>query len=393
MSTVVGVLEWLGARPSRTNLEVVFDNAYPLAGLPISAYLDQRLSWLASEYPTIPFYQSPALFADRLSAFGSPCLSDPIPSARSPHPLKSLNGHHHHPVGGGGLMVYGTGSSAGKGTVALVIGRLLARRGIGAIPYKGAAGISTTDSAVISSESCISTLIHWHCWTESAAALPAFLNPYLVAPPDDARSDGRVSLANGSCLSKRAWTPFVLERSYGDETLQTLDASFSASAEETQRLAEQSGAKIIAEGSGSPLDLMGPWDFANEGIRRLFGIRYVLSTSNDRRGFFSLWGTLKELSHLSLLGDLVGVVVSETSPTAPPRIYADFEHLCSTLFNVPLLGVVAYRNILSTTISEDTGAACLRRLPRCFRDVDQMLFSRPDLGLSNGHFDKVISHL
>lgn len=364
ISTIIGFLEWMNAQRVMVDVEVILDQSYPLSCLPICRYMQDRIAWLSSSYPNVVFREVPACGAPRLSNYFD-TLSTVRSCASRGHPMfDKQDGHPDRTAAVPGIMVLGTGSSVGKGTVCLLLGWLLAKHGIHPIPFKGAAGISTSDERVLGTNSCLSTVIHWHCWNEQNGALPGFLNPFLVGPMKKGAFDGQVSLDNGNGPVSRNWRPYRLRDLYSDEFHRILEHTFARAIERSASLAQRLHGAIIGEGSGSPLDLFGVWDFANEAVRRMFGVPYVLVTSCARRGLFSLWGCLRELKLLGMTDKLIGIVAVETIPMRRIRDYMARElKLVCRSFGASYLGLVSYHPILSAILSEDAGQECLASLP------------------------------
>jgi adenosylcobyric acid synthase len=172
-------------------------------------------------------------------------------------------------------MVQGTSSWAGKSLLVTALARLAARRGIAVAPFK-AQNMSNNARVVNGGEIGVAQ------WLQARAAgvePEVRMNPVLVKPEADARSQvvvlGRPDLE----LSRRAW------RERPTSLWPVIERSLRSLAEEHEL--------ILIEGAGSPTEInLQSTDLANMRVARLADARVALVADIERGGAFAhLYGT------------------------------------------------------------------------------------------------------
>jgi adenosylcobyric acid synthase len=172
-------------------------------------------------------------------------------------------------------MVQGTSSWAGKSLLVTALARLAVRRGIAVAPFK-AQNMSNNARVVDGGEIGVAQ------WLQARAAgvePEVRMNPVLVKPEADARSQvvvlGRPNLE----LSRRAW------RERPTSLWPVIERSLRSLAEEHELL--------LIEGAGSPAEInLQSTDLANMRVARLADARVALVADIERGGAFAhLYGT------------------------------------------------------------------------------------------------------
>jgi adenosylcobyric acid synthase len=173
------------------------------------------------------------------------------------------------------LMVQGTSSWAGKSLLVTALARLAARRGIAVAPFK-AQNMSNNARVVDGGEIGVAQYLQ----ARAARVEPDVrMNPVLVKPEADSRSQvvvlGRPDLG----LSRRAW------RERPPSLWPVIERSLRALAAEYELL--------LIEGAGSPAEInLMSTDLANMRVARLAGARVLLVADIERGGAFAhLYGT------------------------------------------------------------------------------------------------------
>jgi adenosylcobyric acid synthase len=173
------------------------------------------------------------------------------------------------------LMVQGTSSWAGKSLLVTALARLAALRGIAVAPFK-AQNMSNNARVVDGGEIGVAQYLQ----ARAARVEPDVrMNPVLVKPEADSRSQvvvlGRPDLG----LSRRAW------RERPPSLWPVIERSLRALAAEYELL--------LIEGAGSPAEInLMSTDLANMRVARLAGARVLLVADIERGGAFAhLYGT------------------------------------------------------------------------------------------------------
>jgi adenosylcobyric acid synthase len=220
------------------------------------------------------------------------------------------------------LMVQGTSSWAGKSLLVTALARLAARRGIAVAPFK--AQNMSNNARVVAGGGEIGVAQ----WLQARAAgiePDVRMNPVLVKPEADARSQvvvlGRPDLA----LSRRAWRERpaslwpVIERS-----LRSLGSEYEL---------------LLIEGAGSPAEInLQSTDLANMRVARQADARVALVTDIERGGAFAhLYGTWSLLDAADR-GRLCGFVLNKFRGDA--SLLAPGPELLRRRTGVPVVGVV-----------------------------------------------------
>jgi adenosylcobyric acid synthase len=172
-------------------------------------------------------------------------------------------------------MVQGTSSWAGKSLLVTALARLAARRGIAVAPFK-AQNMSNNARVVDGGEIGVAQYLQ----ARAARVEPDVrMNPVLVKPEGDSRSQVVVLGRPDRGLSRRAW----LERP--PSLWPVIKRSLRALAAEYELL--------LIEGAGSPAEInLMSTDLANMRVARLAGARVLLVADIERGGAFAhLYGT------------------------------------------------------------------------------------------------------
>ena len=378
ISCACGIADFCTAVAPEARLEVVLQNAYPLDGLPLAAYPQARMAWLRTRHPCLDVRTVCAPGAPALSEFGA---SEAVPAPEAEIPAAPSSSPSSTGARARGLMVYGTGSSVGKGTVALLLGLGLRRARLRPVPFKALSGLACRFPVPTERQQCPSTLLHWNVWGYGAEPLPHFLDPLLLLPPESHRAaDGTLSAFDPRRRDARSGHSYRLGEFYG-AGFERLSSTLAAAAEASAAFSASRDGVLVAEGSGSPLDLVGEWDLANESVRDRFGVPYLLVAPADARGYFGLAGSLAELGERGMRDGLLGVVACETA-AAPASVTGTVVDAVRELLRdagVPFLGLVGHERLLAESLCEDTPPSGhapvspddLARLTRAFeRSVD-----------------------
>jgi adenosylcobyric acid synthase len=172
-------------------------------------------------------------------------------------------------------MVQGTSSWAGKSLLVTALARLAARRGIAVAPFK-AQNMSNNARVVDGGEIGVAQYLQ----ARAAGVEPDVrMNPVLVKPEADSRSQVVILGRPDPALSRRAWRERppslwpVIERS-----LRALAADYEL---------------LVIEGAGSPAEInLMATDLANMRVARLATARVLLVADIERGGAFAhLYGT------------------------------------------------------------------------------------------------------
>ncbi|MGH2707092.1 MAG: cobyric acid synthase [Actinomycetota bacterium] len=233
------------------------------------------------------------------------------------------------------LMVQGTSSSAGKSLLVTALARYFARRGVAVAPFK-AQNMSNNARVVEGGE------IGTAQWLQALAAgvePQVRMNPVLVKPERDNRSQvvvlGRVHHA----LSRRAWR----ERAPDlwppiAESLLSLASDFEL---------------VLIEGAGSPAEPnLQDCDLANMAVARLVGAPVLIVADIDRGGAFAhlygTWSLLPESGRGLVRGFVLNKFRGDLSLLAPAP--AGLKELTG----VPVMGVIPW---LRHGLPDEDGAA------------------------------------
>jgi adenosylcobyric acid synthase len=219
-------------------------------------------------------------------------------------------------------MVQGTSSWAGKSLLVTALARLAARRGIAVAPFK--AQNMSNNARVVDGGGEIGVAQ----WLQAVAAgiePEVRMNPVLVKPEADSRSQvivlGRPDLE----LSRRAWRERpaslwpVIERS-----LRSLSAEYEL---------------LLIEGAGSPAEInLQSTDLANMRVARLADARVALVADIERGGAFAhlygTWSLLDAADRARLCGFVLNKFRGDASLLAPAP------ELLRRRTGVPVVGVV-----------------------------------------------------
>ena len=220
------------------------------------------------------------------------------------------------------LMVQGTSSGAGKSLIATALCRIYARRGYRVLPFK-AQNLSnnaavTPDGGEIGRAQALQA--------RAAGVEPRVeMNPVLVKPLSDARSDVIVLGRRDPALAALPWT----------ERKTALDGIVRASLETLRADADL----VVIEGAGSPAEI-NLEDVANMRIAHLADAQVLLVADIDRGGAFAaLYGTwaLLPKEDRERIG---GFVLNKFRGDA--ELLSPAPEILHAMTGVPTLGVVPY---------------------------------------------------
>jgi adenosylcobyric acid synthase len=221
------------------------------------------------------------------------------------------------------LMVQGVSSSAGKSLLATALARLFARRGVRVAPFK-AQNMSNNARVVDGGEIGVAQYLQ----ARAAGVEPDVrMNPVLVKPEADDRSQVVVSGVPDLALSRRAWRerPAALWPVI-EESLRSLLAEFDL---------------VLIEGAGSPAEInLRDSDLANMRTALAAAAPVLLVADIDRGGAFAhlygTWALLRADERALVRGFVLNKFRGD--PTLLPPAPADLEHLTG----VPTLGIVPW---------------------------------------------------
>jgi adenosylcobyric acid synthase len=220
------------------------------------------------------------------------------------------------------LMVQGTSSWAGKSLLVTALARLAARRGIAVAPFK--AQNMSNNARVVAGGGEIG-VAQWLQARAAGVEPDVRMNPVLVKPEADARSQvvvlGRPDLA----LSRRAW------RERPTSLWPVIERSLQSLADEYELL--------LIEGAGSPAEInLQSTDLANMRVARLADARVALVADIERGGAFAhLYGTWS-LLEVEDRARLCGFVLNKFR--GDPALLEPGPELLRRRTGVPVVGVV-----------------------------------------------------
>lgn len=223
------------------------------------------------------------------------------------------------------LMVFGTGSDAGKTTVVTALCRIFADRGLRVAPFKAQ---NVSNNSAVSVEN--GEIARAQCLqAEAARVQPSSLfNPVLL------KSQGMSAvqvIVNGHVYQCQSVADYYRDMDWLKERVK------AAFAELRQRCD-----LIVAEGAGSPVELnLLTRDLSNTFIAETFSTRNVLVADIERGGVFaSIYGTLALLPP-ALRQNLAGVIINKFR--GDRRFFEDGKQIIEERFGVPVLGILPYR--------------------------------------------------
>jgi adenosylcobyric acid synthase len=221
------------------------------------------------------------------------------------------------------LMVQGTSSGAGKSLLATALCRHFSRRGLRVAPFK-AQNMSNNARVVEGGE--IGTAQYLQAL--AAGAEPEVrMNPVLVKPEADTRSQVIVRGVADPALSRRPW----LERT---------EALWPVAAESLRSLLEDYEL-VVLEGAGSPAEInLAGSDMTNLRSAELAGATVLLAADIDRGGAFAhlygTWALLEPVQRERIVGFLLNKFRGD------PELLADGPARLRELTGVPVVGIVPW---------------------------------------------------
>jgi adenosylcobyric acid synthase len=236
-------------------------------------------------------------------------------------------------------MVQGTSSWAGKSLLVTALARLAARRGIAVAPFK-AQNMSNNARVVDGGEIGAAQYLQ----ARAAGVEPDVrMNPVLVKPEADSRSQvvvlGRPDLA----LSRRAW------RERPPSLWPVIERSLRALANDYDLL--------LIEGAGSPAEInLMTTDLANMRVARLAGARVLLVADIERGGAFAhlygTWSLLEPEDRERVWGFVLNKFRGD------PALLHPGPELLRARTGVPVVGVIPR---IEHGLPDEDGAAASRR--------------------------------
>lgn len=347
-----GILRWLRLHGCVADIQLVLDNSHALPELPISARRRERFLCLQRQYPEVRLVPT-AVQTDRLCQVNSYALK----AIADVSGTCKISGSKYM-----GCRILGVGSSVGKGTIALSIGYILRQKKKWPIPFKALAALEWYDPEPFELQRCPSTVIQWHSW-HAQMPMPAYLNPVLIAPDKPSGGvHGRCSVFSEGVPTERLQYTYTLSSFYSQQHHRYLVDSLSQALQKALDYRAAYDGVLITEGGGSLVEIPPEWDFANWTPLNVLNLPIALVTSADQRGFFTLWGTLIELSNLGQLRDIIGVVASETRLRSGSHLIArEIKKLTEEQFGVHFCGWLPYEQNLAA-VSEDISPHPLARI-------------------------------
>jgi adenosylcobyric acid synthase len=236
-------------------------------------------------------------------------------------------------------MIQGTSSWAGKSLLVTALARLAARRGIAVAPFK-AQNMSNNARVVDGGEIGAAQYLQ----ARAAGVEPDVrMNPVLVKPEADSRSQvvvlGRPDLA----LSRRAW------RERPPSLWPVIERSLRALANDYDLL--------LIEGAGSPAEInLMTTDLANMRVARLAGARVLLVADIERGGAFAhlygTWSLLEPEDRERVWGFVLNKFRGD------PALLHPGPELLRARTGVPVVGVIPR---IEHGLPDEDGAAASRR--------------------------------
>jgi adenosylcobyric acid synthase len=233
------------------------------------------------------------------------------------------------------LMVQGVSSWAGKSLVTTALVRLFARRGIRVAPFKGQ-NMSNNARVVSGGEIGVAQYLQ-----ALAAGLEpdVRMNPVLVKPESDRRSQVVVNGAVDAALSGKPW------RGRGAALWPPIEAALRSLLDEFEL--------VVIEGAGSPAEInLRSTDLTNMRVASAAEAPVILVADIDRGGAFAhlygTWSLLKGSERESLRGFVLNKFRGDPSllPPAPEQL--------EQLTGVPTIGVLPW---LDHGLPDEDGAA------------------------------------
>jgi adenosylcobyric acid synthase len=223
------------------------------------------------------------------------------------------------------LAVFGTGSDAGKTSLAMALCRIFADQGLKVAPFKGQ-NVSnnsavTQEGREISRAQCLQA--------EAARVEPSYLfNPVLLK----SHGNGSVQVVVNGLVHKKQTIA-----AYYDEI-----GGLKVQVQQAFSRLQQDYDLVIAEGAGSPVELnLLERDLSNSFIANTFNTKNILVADIERGGVFaSIYGTMALMDPV-MRGNLSGIVINKFR--GDRRFFEEGEKIIRDRFGVPVLGVLPFQ--------------------------------------------------
>jgi adenosylcobyric acid synthase len=233
------------------------------------------------------------------------------------------------------VMVLGTASNVGKGSITLALARWLKSQGARVLPFKAMSMGSHSYQVASGGE------IHVH---QAQQAIAVGLEPSIDTNPIMFKTgaDGRPSILVWGKPSPG------LDSASGEKCIQLLRSAISST---YNRVAEQYDF-IVVEGCGSPVELnVKERDLANLWLAQTFDIPCVLVASIESVGVFgSLIGTLGLMTEAER-ARIIGFIINKFH--GDPDTFVDGVRILEDRTRLPCLGVIPFRPDL-TLVGKDS---------------------------------------
>lgn len=232
-------------------------------------------------------------------------------------------------------MIQGTSSWAGKSLLTTALARLIARRGVDVVPFKGV-NMSNNARAVAGGEIGVAQYLQ----ALAAGVEPDVrMNPVLIKPESDTASQVVLLGRSDRGLSTTAWR----------DRAPALERAVRESAEDLSRAHEV----VIAEGAGSPAEInLLDVDLANMFVARTLDAAVLLVADINRGGAFAhlygTWALLPDDDRVRVKGFILNRFRGD------PELLAPGPEQLEELTGVPVLGVVPW---LAHGLPDEDGVA------------------------------------
>lgn len=223
------------------------------------------------------------------------------------------------------LMVFGTGSDAGKTTLVMALCRIFARQGLRVAPFK-AQNVSNNSAVTLEG---LEIARAQFLQAEAAGVEASHLfNPVLL------KSQGASAvqvIVNGRVYQNQSVAGYY---AHIGELQQQVAHAF-------QTLTENYDV-VIAEGAGSPVELnLLAQDLSNTFIASAFQSKNILVADIERGGVFAaIYGTLALLSP-ELRANTIGVVINKFR--GDRKFFIEGQNIIEQRFGIPVLGVIPFQ--------------------------------------------------
>lgn len=223
------------------------------------------------------------------------------------------------------LMVFGTGSDAGKTTLVMALCRIFAGKGLRVAPFKAQ---NVSNNSAVTQEGL--EIARAQFLQAEAAGVEAshLFNPVLLK----SQGAGAVQvIVNGRVYQNQSVSGYYTHigdlKQHVAHSFQTLAANYDV---------------VIAEGAGSPVELnLLEQDLSNTYIATTFQSKNILVADIERGGVFAaIYGTLALLSP-ELRANTIGVVINKFR--GDRKFFIEGHSIIEQRFGIPVLGVLPFQ--------------------------------------------------